>query len=67
MAKLRVTKQFVEHTFFGGALSPVSIDNIHMTVDGYVVFDISGGSVPDVEWVSSVTSEPDQRLMFIPD
>lgn len=66
MAKLRVTKSFVENTFFGGALSPVTVDNIYMTVDGYVVFEISGGSVPDAEWVSSVTSEPEKRLMFIP-
>mgnify|MGYP003354024552 FL=1 len=67
MAKLRVTKTFVEATFFGGALSPVTIENIYSTVDGYVVFEISGGSVPDAEWVSRVTSEPDKRLMFIPD
>jgi hypothetical protein len=66
MAKLRVTKAFVENTFFGGALSPVTIDNIYSTVDGYVVFEISGGSVPDTEWVKSLMSEPDKRLTFIP-
>ena len=67
MAKLRVTKSFIEHQLFGGALSPVSIDDIYLSVDGYVVFDISGGCVPDVEWVSSIVSEPDKRLAFMPD
>lgn len=67
MAKLRVAKSFIEHQLFGGALSPVAIDNIYMTVDGYVVFDISGGCVPDAEWVNSVVSEPNKRLAFIPD
>jgi len=67
MAKLRVAKNFIEYQLFGGALSPVSIDNIYMTVDGYVVFDISGGCVPDAEWVSSVVSEPDKKLAFLPD
>jgi hypothetical protein len=67
MAKLRVAKKFIEHQLFGGALSPVSIDNIHMSVDGYIVFDISGGCVPDAEWVSSIVSEPDKRLTFMPD
>lgn len=67
MAKLRVAKSFIEHQLFGGALSPVRIDNIHVTVDGYVVFDISGGCVPDSEWVSSVVSEPDKQLTFMPD
>lgn len=67
MAKLRVAKSFIEHQLFGGALSPVSIDNIHMSIDGYVVFDISGGCVPDVEWVNSVISEPEKKLEFKPD
>ena len=67
MAKLRVAKTFIEYQLFGGALSPVSIDNIYMTVDGYVVFDISGGCVPETEWVSSVVSEPDKKLAFLPD
>jgi hypothetical protein len=67
MAKLRVTKTFIENQLFGGALSPVSLDNIYMSVDGYVVFEISGGCVPDAEWVSSVVSEPDKRLTFMPD
>jgi hypothetical protein len=67
MAKLRVAKNFIEHQLFGGALSPVSIDNIHLSVDGYIVFDISGGCVPDAEWVSSVVSEPGKRLAFMPD
>lgn len=67
MAKLRVAKTFIENQLFGGALSPVSIDNIHLSVDGYIVFDISGGCVPDAEWVSSVVSEPDKRLAFMPD
>ncbi len=67
MAKLRVAKSFIEHQLFGGALSPVSIDNIHMSIDGYVVFDISGGCVPDVEWVNSVVSEPEKKLEFKPD
>ncbi len=67
MAKLRVAKNFIEYQLFGGALSPVSIDNIYMTVDGYVVFDISGGCVPETEWVSSVVSEPDNKLAFLPD
>lgn len=67
MAKLRVAKSFIEYQLFGGALSPVSIDNIYLSVDGYIVFDISGGCVPDVEWVNSVTSEPDKRLEFLPD
>lgn len=67
MAKLRVAKTFIEHQLFGGALSPVSIDNIHLSVDGYIVFDISGGCVPDAEWVSRAVSEPDKRLAFIPD
>jgi hypothetical protein len=67
MAKLRVAKTFIEHQLFGGALSPVSIDNIYTTIDGYVIFDISGGCVPDVDWVSSVVSEPDNKLEFKPD
>lgn len=67
MAKLRVAKSFIEHQLFGGALSPVSINNIQVSVDGYVIFDISGGCVPDVEWVSSIVSEPDKRLAFKPD
>lgn len=67
MARLRVAKSFIEQQLFGGALSPVSIDNIHMSVDGYIVFEISGGCVPDTEWVSSVVSEPDKRLAFMPD
>jgi hypothetical protein len=67
MAKLRVTKTFIEKQLFGGALSPVSLDNIYMAVDGYVVFEISGGCVPDAEWVSSSVSEPDKRLTFMPD
>ncbi len=67
MAKLRVAKSFIEYQLFGGALSPVSIDDIYLSVDGYIVFDISGGCVPDVEWVNSVTSEPDKRLEFLPD
>jgi hypothetical protein len=67
MAKLRVAKNFIEHQLFGGALSPVSLDNIYMSVDGYVVFEISGGCVPDAEWVSSMVSEPDKRLTFMPD
>ncbi len=67
MAKLRVAKSFIEYQLFGGALSPVSIDDIHMSVDGYIVFDISGGCVPDVEWVNGVTSEPEKKLTFIPD
>lgn len=67
MAKLRVAKSFIEYQLFGGALSPVSIDDIYLSVDGYIVFDISGGCVPDVEWVNSVTSEPDKKLEFLPD
>jgi hypothetical protein len=67
MAKLRVAKSFIEYQLFGGALSPVAIDDIYMTVDGYVVFDISGGCVPETEWVSSVVSEPEKKLSFIPD
>jgi hypothetical protein len=68
MAKLRVTKQFVENIFFGGALSPVTINDIYVMPDGYVVFDISGGSVPDSEWVSRISSgEPEHKLSFIPD
>jgi hypothetical protein len=67
MAKLRVAKSFIEHQLFGGALSPVSIDNIQVSLDGYVIFDISGGCVPDAEWVSRVVSESDQRLAFLPD
>ena len=67
MAKLRVAKSFIEYQLFGGALSPVSLDNIYMTVDGYVVFEISGACVPEVDWVSTVTSEPDKKLEFIPD
>jgi hypothetical protein len=68
MAKLRVTKSFVEKTFFGGSLSPVTVNDIYLMPDGYVVFDISGGSVPDTEWVSSVSSgAPDHKLSFIPD
>ena len=67
MAKLRVAKSFIEHQLFGGALSPVTLDNIYTTVDGYVIFEISGGCVPDVDWVSTVTSEPDKKLAFIPD
>ena len=67
MAKLRVAKSFIEHQLFGGALSPVSINNIQVSVDGYVIFDISGGCVPDVGWVSSIVSEPDKRLAFMPD
>ena len=67
MAKLRVAKGFIEYQLFGGALSPVSIDDIHMSVDGYIVFDISGGCVPDTEWVSSIVSEPDKNLAFMPD
>jgi hypothetical protein len=67
VAKLRVAKSFIEYQLFGGALSPVSIDNIHMSVDGYIVFDISGGCVPDTDWVSSVVSEPEKKLSFIPD
>jgi hypothetical protein len=64
MAKLRVTKSFIEHQLFGGSLSPVTIDNIYMTVDGYVVFDISGGSVPETEWVDPVITEPDKKIIF---
>ncbi len=67
MAKLRVAKSFIEHQLFGGALSPVSINAIQLSVDGYIIFDISGGCVPDVEWVSSIISEPDQQLAFMPD
>ena len=67
MAKLRVAKSFIEQQLFGGALSSVNIDNIQLSVDGYVIFNISGGCVPDVEWVNSVVSEPDRRLAFIPD
>lgn len=67
MAKLRVAKSFIEHQLFGGALSPVSINAIQLSVDGYIIFDISGGCVPDVEWVSSILSEPDQQLAFMPD
>ena len=67
MAKLRVAKSFIEYQLFGGALSPVSIDDIHLSVDGFIVFDISGGCVPDVEWVNSVTSEIDKKLEFLPD
>lgn len=67
MAKLRVAKSFIENQLFGGALSPVSINNIQVSVDGYVIFDISGGCVPDVEWVSSIVSEPDKKLAFMPD
>lgn len=67
MAKLRVTKKLLEHQLFGGAISPVSIDNISLSVDGYVVFEISGGCIPDAEWVSSVVSEPDKKLEFLPD
>lgn len=67
MAKLRVAKTFIEHQLFGGALSPVTIHNIQVSVDGYIIFDISGGCVPDVEWVSSIVSEPDKRLAFMPD
>ena len=67
MAKLRVAKSFIEQQLFGGALSSVNIDNIQLSVDGYVIFDISGGCVPDVEWVNSVVSGPDRRLAFIPD
>lgn len=67
MAKLRVAKTFIEHQLFGGALSPVTINNIQVSVDGYIIFDISGGCVPDVEWVSSFVSEPDKQLAFIPD
>ncbi len=67
MAKLRVAKSFIEYQLFGGALSPVSIDDIYLSVDGYIVFDISGGCVPDVEWVNSVTSEPDKKLELLPD
>lgn len=67
MAKLRIAKSFIEHQLFGGALSPVTIENIQMSVDGYIIFDISGGCVPDAEWVSSVVSEPDKRVAFMPD
>lgn len=67
MAKLRVAKSFIEQLLFGGALSPVSIDNIHLSVDGYVIMDISGGCVPDVDWVNSVITEPEKRLTFLPD
>jgi hypothetical protein len=67
MAKLRVAKNFIEHQLFGGALSPVTINNIYTTVDGYVVFDISGGCVPDTEWVNTVMSEADNKLEFKPD
>ena len=67
MAKLRVAKSFIEYQLFGGALSPVSIDNIQLSVDGYIIFEISGGCVPNVDWVSSVTTEPDKRLTFMPD
>ena len=67
MAKLRVAKSIIEHQLFGGALSAVNIDNIQLSVDGYIIFDISGGCVPDVEWVNSNISEPDKRLAFMPD
>ena len=49
MAKLRVAKSFIEQQLFGGALSAVNINNIQLSVDGYIIFDISGGCVPDVE------------------
>lgn len=64
MAKLRVAKNFIEYQLFGGALSPVTINNIYMTVDGYVVFDISGGSVPASEWVDPIFTEPDKKIIF---
>ncbi len=67
MAKLRVAKSFIEQQLFGGALSPVSIDNIQLSVDGYVIMEISGGCVPNVDWVNSVITEPEKRLTFMPD
>lgn len=67
MAKLRVAKNFIEQQLFGGALSAVNIDNIELSADGYIIFHISGGCVPDAAWVNSVVSEPDKRLAFMPD